>query len=272
MKIISWSSCALAAAALLISIETGFAAEGSDPEVQLKLLVEKIQGKLQAGERTEAALAAEIKEFDALLEEHKGTKTEAVAQILFMKAMLYTQVFEDAEKGIVLVEQVGRDFPDTERGKHAQQMVPALRKQAALGVGKVFPDFNEKDLDGQPLSLARFKGKVVLVDFWATWCGPCIAELPHVLSTYRKHHDEGFEIVGISLDSDREKLNAFIKERGMTWPQYFDGQGWQTKLAQEYGVNSIPATFLLDAEGKVIAKGLRGEALEEAVAKALAKR
>lgn len=140
-----------------------------------------------------------------------------------------------------------------------------------LAVGKTFPDFNEKDLDGNPLSVARFKGKVVLIDFWAVWCGPCIAELPHLLSTYEKHHADGFEIIGISLDRERDKLTAFLKQRDMTWPQYFDGLGWQNKLAQEYGINSIPATFLLDREGKIIAKDLRGDALETAVARALAK-
>ena len=90
-------------------------------------------------------------------------------------------------------------------------------------------------------------------------------------AAYSKHHDKGFEILGISLDSDRAKLDKFIADKKMTWPQYFDGKGWQTKLAAPYGVNSIPATYLLDGEGKIIAKNLRGEALEEAVAKALKK-
>jgi peroxiredoxin len=187
-----------------------------------------------------------------------------------MKATLYTEVFGDTEKGIALLEKLQTDFPETERGKHAAQMIAALKKQAELGVGKTFPDFNEKSLNGEPLSIAKYKGNIVLVDFWATWCGPCIAELPNVLNAYKKHHDQGFEIIGISLDSDRDKLTSFIKEKGMTWPQYFDGQGWQTKLAQDYGINSIPATFLLDGNGTIIAKDLRGDDLEQKVAAALA--
>jgi peroxiredoxin len=257
-------SCAFVALSLV------WGAEAKDPESQLTALVDKIREKLQAGERTEAALAAEIKEFDALLAEHAGEKTEAVAQILFMKATLYTEVFENPEEGIKLLEQLKRDFPDTERAKGVDGTVAMMRKQAQLAVGKPFPDFQEKDLEGKPLSIANYKGKVVLVDFWATWCGPCVAELPHVLEAYQKHHANGFEIVGISLDSEREKLTDFIKEKGMTWAQYFDGQGWQNKLAQEYGVNSIPSTYLLDGTGKIIGKDLRGEALGETVAKALA--
>ena len=92
-----------------------------------------------------------------------------------------------------------------------------------------------------------------------------------MLAAYSAHHADGFEIIGISLDKDGEKLAAFTKQRGMPWPQIFDGQGWQNKLAQAYGIRSIPATFLLDREGKIIAKGLRGEELGKKVAEALGK-
>lgn len=127
-------------------------------------------------------------------------------------------------------------------------------------------------IDQQPTKLADLRGKVVLLDFWATWCGPCVGELPNVIKTYEKHHDGGFEIIGVSLDQDEQKLKNFTKEKNMTWQQYFDGKGWQNKLAQKYGVQSIPATYLLDAEGKIIGRNLRGEALEEAVTKAMAKK
>lgn len=133
------------------------------------------------------------------------------------------------------------------------------------------PDFSLAEVGtGKTFSLSANKGKVVLIDFWATWCGPCVAELPNVLKAYEKHHAKGFEIIGISLDSDQKKLETFVKQKHMTWPQYFDGQGWQNKLAQQYGVNSIPATYLVDRQGNIIASGLRGENLETAIAAALA--
>lgn len=251
-------------------------ATSADAKAELKDLVSQIQTKLRAGKNTEKDLAENLAEFDKILAAHKDEKTDDVAQVLLMKAVLYLQVLDDEGKGLPLLTQLKKDFPGTKPALAVDGMLANIEKQKGakeiqrkLVVGAKFPDFDEKDLAGQPLSIARFKGKVVLVDFWATWCGPCIGELPNVLAAYDKHHAKGFEIVGISLDSDRAKLEKFISERKMTWPQYFDGKGWQTKLAGTYGVNSIPATYLIDGEGKIIAKNLRGEALEEAVAKAL---
>ena len=249
----------------------------SDPKAQLQELVGKVRTKLTQGKSpqekpTEAMLADELKQFDVLLAEHKDDKTEPVARILFMKAMLYKEVLSDEAKVADLLAVLQKEFPETPAAKDAGMMLDSIKKQAELAVGKMFPDFHEKDLEGEALSISNYKGKVLLVDFWATWCGPCVGELPNVLAAYKKHHDEGFEVVGISLDKDREKLTSFMKEKGMTWKQYFDGKQWQNKLAQDYGISSIPATYLLDRKGKVIGHDLRGDALEAAVAKALAQK
>jgi thiol-disulfide isomerase/thioredoxin len=104
-------------------------------------------------------------------------------------------------------------------------------------------------LDGRDVTMKSFEGKVVLVDFWATWCGPCIAELPKVKAVYNEFHARGFEIIGISFDNSKDALEKFVGREGMTWPQYFDGKGWQNRFGQEFGINSIPAMWLVDKRG-----------------------
>ncbi|MBM3836493.1 MAG: TlpA family protein disulfide reductase [Verrucomicrobia bacterium] len=265
-------------AALTLSAGPAIAAEKTNPKADLQALVVKVKEKLKQEKNTEQDLADELKEFDALLEKHKADKTDEVAEILFMKAVLYLEIMENFEKALDHVKRLKTDFPDTKRAKGADDMITLIQKQdsahrmqKSLVVGAKFPDFEEKDIAGKLLSIANYKGKVVLVDFWATWCGPCIGELPNVLKTYEKHHGKGFEIIGISLDKDEAALTGFIKKRNMGWQQFFDGKGWENKLAEKYGILSIPATFLLDGEGKIVAKDLRGEALEAEVAKLVAK-
>ena len=111
----------------------------------------------------------------------------------------------------------------------------------------------------------------MLVDFWATWCGPCVAELPNVLAAYTEYHDKGFEVIGISLDQDKGALEGFVKKREMAWPQMFDGKGWESDLVKKYGIRGIPATFLIGKDGKVAATDLRGEVLSVKVKELLAK-
>ena len=114
-------------------------------------------------------------------------------------------------------------------------------------------------LDGSTVDLEKLRGKVVLLDFWATWCGPCIMEAPNVVATYKKLHEKGFEIVGISLDRDKERLLAFTKQNGMTWPQYFDGKTWNNDVSTRFHVSAIPAMWLVDKKGYVRDTNARSE-------------
>jgi thiol-disulfide isomerase/thioredoxin len=258
---------------VLIAGLNSFGQDTNAPSQALQNLVHKIQAKIKAGKTTEADLKDELGEFDKLIADQNRAKTEEAAQMVYMKAMLYVEIFGETGKGEQILKQMQTDYPDTTIAKKSEQMVGALEQQEKLANGMPFPDFAETDLDGKPISVGGFKGKVVLVDFWATWCGPCRGELPNVIATYKKHHADGFEIIGVSLDSDRDKLETFLKQTdGMTWQQYFDGQAWSNKLAVKYGVDSIPFAILVGPDGRIIGKSLRGDALENAVAGALAKK
>ncbi len=118
-------------------------------------------------------------------------------------------------------------------------------------------------LDGREVDLAKLNGKVVLVDFWATWCAPCVAEVPNVKAAYEKLHPMGFEIVGISFDQEKEALEKFVAQKGMPWPQYFDGKGWENKFGREFGITGIPAMWLIDKKGVLRDMNGREELVEK---------
>ena len=140
-------------------------------------------------------------------------------------------------------------------------------------VGKPFPSLAFTSVQGEAVDVSKLKGKVVLVDFWASWCGPCRAELPQLAETYKKYHAEGFEIIGVSLDGSRKELDEALKKYGMTWPQHFDGKGGQNEIAQRFLVTGIPCAFLLDREGVVrqYVRGMGGMEVSEEVGRLLGK-
>jgi peroxiredoxin len=153
-------------------------------------------------------------------------------------------------------------FPDSTglRDKVARELSRLDR------VGKPAPSFEAQDLSGKTVGLESFKGKYVLIDFWATWCAPCIAELPRLQDAYRKYHGAGFEIVSVSLDETRTAVTDFVKVRKLPWPQLHNGTAG-ADLVDAFGVSSIPAAYLVDPEGKIIRLDPRGAALETTLGK-----
>ena len=135
----------------------------------------------------------------------------------------------------------------------------------SLSEGQIAPEFSQNDKDGKPVKLSSFRGKPLLIDFWASWCGPCRRANPKVVATYKKYKDQGFQVLGVSLDENKEKWLQAVEKDGLVWTHVSDLKGWGNEAAKLYGVQSIPHTVLIDAEGRIAGKNLHGEELEKKI-------
>jgi thiol-disulfide isomerase/thioredoxin len=188
-------------------------------------------------------------------------KDPRVTALTLLRAILWQDV--DPSKAESLLKELAKD-------KDPRVLAPVQRLLQKIELKKKPIDLKFTAVDGREVDTGKLRGKVVLVDFWATWCPPCRGEMPNVVAAYQKYHDKGFEIVGISLDRDKERLLAFTKEKGMAWPQYFDGKQWENEISRRFEIQSIPTAWLLDKTGKVRGVDVRGAQLAKQVEKLLA--
>lgn len=178
-------------------------------------------------------------------------------------ALAFLVINWEDETDVAYMEEISKrlqqKFPNTQTSIYAQNRLASLKKFA---IGATAPDISLPNANGETISLSSLKGKYVLIDFWAAWCGPCRQENPNVVAAYNKFKEKGFEIYGVSLDDNKDKWLKAIEKDGLQWVNVSDLEGWQSGVAKLYGVTAIPKNFLLDKQGKIIAKNLRGSALE----------
>jgi peroxiredoxin len=192
---------------------------------------------------------------------------ESMAAVKYFAALAkYRQRdYEGAKKALAAHLKAYPEF----RGK---QQVEKLLDDVKT-IGSPATPFTSKDLRGEAVKLSDFKGKVLLLDFYAAWCKPCVAELPNLIKLYDKYHPKGFQILGVSLDRNAEAAKDFVKKHGIKWPVVFEKPGgWKNPVAQLYNIRSIPSTYLLDEKGNVLAIGIRGEELADTLEKLFEKK
>jgi len=173
---------------------------------------------------------------------------------------------DDPKEIEALASVFGEDMKDNKYLKTVLEIIP---KKKITAIGEIAPDFTQNDVNGNPVSLSDFRGKYVLVDFWAAWCGPCRGENPNVVEAYKKFNKKGFTVLGVSLDQKKEDWLKAIEDDGLTWTHVSDLKYWDNEVALQYWIRSIPANLLLDKKGKIIAKNLRGEDLHTELKKIL---
>jgi thiol-disulfide isomerase/thioredoxin len=183
----------------------------------------------------------------------------------------------DETRQVALLERVLKNYPESSYAKDVNELKKAATGTTSVvqaeGIGKPFVLAFSDAITGNAVSIQRLKGKVVVIDFWATWCGPCVAEMPKMKELYAKYREQGVEFIGVSLDQPKdqggyERLTDFVASNDVPWPQYYQGDGWKSEFSASWEIRSIPACFLVDTEGRLVATDARGK-LNELIPKYL---
>ena len=230
----------------------------------------KLQQEYQAANGDQAKIQAIQEAYAKLMTDVQAKETELIKA----NPDSYVSAFVIASgMGQMEYEQLKERYnllgEKAKAGAQGKAIAAQIAKLESTAIGQIAPNFTITTPEGESISLYDIKGKVKLIDFWASWCGPCRGENPHVVEIYKEYHPKGLEIFGVSLDNNKEAWVKAIADDGLVWKHGSDLKGWQSAPAQLYSVTGIPHTVLLDENNKIIAKNLRGDELKQKIAELL---